>query len=294
MAMNSPSGSPASGPGTKPGPNATPVSLVVTSLRIYPVKSCGGIELTESEVTVRGLAHDREWMVVGPDGGFLTQRQHPRLALVRVGLEAGGMVMGADGVEPCRVPWESDARRERGVSVWRHAGPAWDEGEGPARWLSRFLGVPAALVRFIPTERRLSAREWTGDFDAENRFTDGFPVLVLSEESVSDLNGRIEGRPVGMERFRPNVVVSGGGPYGEDRVGTLAGDGIELRLVKPCVRCRITGTDQGTAEVGAEPLRTLAGYRRDERLGGVVFGQNAMVVGGFGRRLRVGMILQPG
>lgn len=138
--------------------------------------------------------------------------------------------------------------------------------------------------------------EWTAGVEAENRFSDGYPVLVLGEETLEDLNRRLVGagaEPVPMDRFRPNVVVRGLGPGGEDPLGEIAWDQIRLRLVKPCARCRIVTIDQQTAEVGLEPLRTLASYRRHPRVAGVVFGQNAICVGGAGGILRVGDVGAP-
>lgn len=278
-----------------PMPSPIPRTLTVTGLWIYPVKSCAGIALGEAILTARGLPWDREWMVVRPDGTFVTQRQLPRLALLSTALEADALRLRTPDGDAIRVPWDppGTVRSVRQVTVWKHACPALDEGEAVASWLTAFLGTPLRLVRFHPDHRRLSDRGWTGGVEAENAFSDGFPILVLSEESLADLNRRIGGTPLPMDRFRPNLVVTGGGPYVEDEVKSLAGDGFELRLVKPCARCPITTTDQRTAEVvGREPLATLATYRRDERLGGVVFGQNAIVAAGTGRMLRVGMRLE--
>jgi hypothetical protein len=158
-----------------------------------------------------------------------------------------------------------------------------------ARWASDFLGREVRLVRFHPEARRPSSREWTGEVEALTRFTDGYPLLVVSRASLDDLNSRLQ-EPLPIERFRPNVVLDGLPPYGEDSLGDLVADGLRLRVVKPCTRCVITTTDQATGTVcGEDPIRTLRSYRWDARLKGVTFGQNTIVVEGAGRMLRVGM-----
>ena len=125
---------------------------------------------------------------------------------------------------------------------------------------------------------------------SENRFSDGFPVLVLSEESLEALNHRLDA-PLPMNRFRPNIVMRGLGPHGEDLVRVLGGNGFEIHLVKPCVRCSITATDQIMTAVGKEPLRTLATYRRNEALDGITFGMNGIVIVHAHSRLTLGTCL---
>ena len=267
---------------------ATQHLLTLTSLTIYPVKSCRGISLTEVELTSRGLAWDREWMVVDEYGRFLTQREEPRMALVSTELTAEALVLRTRDIPPLHVPLEHRPWGRRTVQVWRDTLHALDEGTEAAAWISRALGRTLFLVRFPEEFRRLSNREWTGDVEAENRFSDAYPILVISEESLADLNRRMGGEPLPMERFRTNLVIAGGPAYVEDLVPALIAPGIELRLVKPCTRCSITATHHLTGEVGVEPLKTLAGYRRSDRPFGVIFGQNALLIQGAGMKLRLG------
>lgn len=274
---------------TSPVSDAVEIRVRLTGLYVYPVKSCRGLAVSEAEVTPRGLALDREWMLVHPDGRFITQRERPRLALVQPSLGGDRLRLEAPGMDQLEIPFRSEPGPRRSVRIWRDTCPAWDQGEAAARWFSRFLGAAVRLVRFPADHWRGSDPAWTGGQAAGNAFSDGFPFLVLSEESVADLNRRIGGEPLPMNRFRPNLVFAGGGAYFEDQARALRTDGFEFRLVKPCVRCRITTTDQQTTEVGVEPLRTLASYRRSETLGGVCFGQNAIAVAGLGQRLRLGM-----
>jgi hypothetical protein len=268
------------------------MTATLTGLFIYPVKSCRGIALRESRVTARGLDHDREWMIVDATGNFLTQRQLPRMALIETQLTRDALVLSSAGANPIEVPLQNAARELRSVQVWRHECGAFDEDDDAAHWLSDLLDRPVRLVRFDPEHRRSSNREWTGGIAAENRFTDGYPMLLVSEESLDELNRRLgDAGPLPMDRFRPNVVIRGVGAHGEDRLRSLHVGDIELRPIKPCTRCPITATDQRSAVTGAEPLRTLATYRRDQRLGGVTFGMNTILAAGDGLTLRVGTVL---
>ena len=263
----------------------------ITELNIYPVKSCRGIALQSAQLTATGLAHDRQWMFVNAQGRFVTQRELPQLALVECALESEHLTLLAPGVAPLRLPLAPpDAEVE--VTVWRDRCNALDEGDEAAKWISRVLAKEHRLVRFDPLCRRTSAPEWTAGAAALNQFSDGFPILVISQASLNDLNGRLT-RPLPMNRFRPNIVVDGLDAYGEDRVHEFLGEQVCLRVVKPCTRCKITTTNQLTGEVeGDEPLRTLKGYRWSDDLMGVTFGQNVIIAAGQGRELRRGQILE--
>jgi uncharacterized protein YcbX len=267
------------------------MNAVVTALNVYPVKSCAGIALHEAEVQDAGFAFDRQWLVVTPEGRFLTQRERPKLALVGTSLAQGRLVLRfPDG---SREDVVSPARGRRlDVVIWDDRCSGLDCGDAVADRLSALLGAPVRLVEFDAAVPRLKRSPWLGDATATIRYPDGYPVLLLSEESLADLNARLpEALP--MNRFRPNVVVRGLGAFGEDRVRELRAGELRLRPVKPCVRCTITMTDQSTATVDpAEPLRTLKGYRWDRELRGITFGQNVAIAGGAGARLRVGQVLE--
>ena len=268
-----------------------PTHATITGLHVYPVKSCRGISPAAAELTGRGLAHDREWMAVDAEGYFLTQRTLPRMALIETTLTSDTLRLSAPGQS--RSLELSLAARDLPycrVRVWRDDCAAFDEGPSAASWLSAFLGQAVRLVRFDPTYRRLSSHQWTQGVDAENHFSDGYPLLLISEESLEDLNSRLNA-PLPMDRFRTNIVIRGLGPHGEGDANVLRGDGFEIRLVKPCERCSITTTDQTTAAVGKEPLRTLATYRRDAALNGVTFGMNGIVTAQAGTLLNVGMAM---
>jgi uncharacterized protein YcbX len=259
----------------------------VTALNVYPVKSCRGIGLTSALVTPTGLADDRHWMLVRPNGRFVTQRELPRLALVITRLGDDSLVLCAPGMPLLEVPREASGEA-RAVTVWKFTGRGIDCGDTAAQWCSRYLETPLRLVRFDASAPRECSSEWTPGTRAITEFSDGFPILVISRASLDELNSRLP-KALPMERFRPNVVVDGLDAYGEDRVHELRTATVTLRLVKPCARCSITTTDQQQGAVdGVEPLKTLKEYRYDAALRGVLFGQNAIVVEGAGQRLRVG------
>lgn len=266
----------------------------VASLHLYPVKGCRGIDLPAARIEVTGLATagagDREWMLIGDDGRFVTQRELPRLALVTVQLLADRLRLTAPHMPPCDVSLTA-AGALRDVVVWRSEVRGIDQGDAVAHWLSNWLAVHVRLVRFDRSITRLCNREYAGSVGAHTLFADGYPVLVASTSSLSDLNARLESkleRPLPMNRFRPNVVLSGLPAFAEDHVDTITVGGITLRCVKPCTRCKVTTTDQATARVGIEPLRTLGEFRMDARFDGVVFGMNAVVSAGAAGTIEVG------
>ena len=272
------------------------LSGTIARLFVYPVKSCAGIEVQQALLTETGLDLDRAWMVVDAQGVFLTQRSLPRMALIRPQLKTDEMVLRAPGMLALHVTIDA-VEAPSAVTVWRDTVPAWDMGAVAAQWFTDFLGQPCRLVRFDPEHRRLSSMAWTGGVEAPNQFADGFPVLVASEASLEELNGRLVAAghaAVGMERFRPNVVLAGLDAHDEDRVDLVRVDGgaegdVHLQPVKPCARCPIPNIDPATAQIDPAVGDTLRAYRQDKRLNGAVtFGMNAIVRQGAGQLLRVG------
>lgn len=272
------------------------LSGTIARLFVYPVKSCAGIEVQQALLTDTGLDLDRAWMVVDARGMFLTQRTLPRMALIQPQLKTEEMVLRAPGMLALHVAIDA-VEAPATVTVWRDTVPAWDMGAVAAQWFTDFLGQPCRLVRFDPEYRRLSSLEWTGGIEAPNQFADGFPILVASEASMEDLNGRMLAAghaAVGIERFRPNVVLAGVGAHDEDRVDLIRVDGgaegeVHLQPVKPCSRCPIPNIDPATAQSDPAVGDLLRTYRQDKRLdGAITFGMNAIVRQGAGQMLRVG------
>jgi MOSC domain-containing protein len=258
------------------------MTLRLSGLYIYPIKSAHGIALEQSEVDDFGLCHDRRWMVVDQSGEFLSQRSHPRLALVVPSIRGDQLQVDAPGMPTLEIPLRpSDAVTTR-VTVWDDTCSASWLGERPAQWFSQFLDCSCSLVH-MPSDVLRPVDPSFAPAGTQVSFADGFPFLLISEASLADLNRRLAAR-LPMNRFRPNLVVSGGVPYQEDGWTTIEIGGLGFRVVKPCGRCLVTTTDQTTGERGKEPLRTLATYRK--RGSEVMFGQN-VVHDGPGR-LRVG------
>jgi uncharacterized protein len=295
--------------------------LSLASLHVYPIKSCGGVTLTEVMVIETGLEFDRAWMVVDAAGRFVTQRELPRMVLIQPTLKSAEMVLRAPGMLALHVALDRVETPTR-VTVWNDEVAAYDMGDLCAQWFSDFLGspppgrpkadmpprgadaegvlgvkFPLRLARFDPEQKRLSDQRWTGALDAENAFADGFPILVASSAGLAEFNRRLiaqDQAAVTMARFRPNLVLDGLDAHGEDALDEITfatPDGpVRLKLVKPCARCPIPDVDPATGERGHAVGDVLASYRVDSRMdGALTFGMNAVIVEGIERVLRVGL-----
>jgi hypothetical protein len=257
------------------------MNATVKSLHVYPVKGMKGIEVKQARATDRGLEHDRRWMVVDPQGEFFTQRSHPKLATVWTELLDGALELSAPEVDPIAVPFEPESSTSQRVRVWNSVVDALPVSARVDTWLTQYLGEPCRLVYMPDSTRRASNPAYAGDGERLVGFADGYAYLITNTASLEDLNRRLAARghpALPMNRFRPNIVVSGAPAYAEDGWRELAlGDAV-LRGAKPCGRCEVTTTDQATGEVrGPEPLATLATYRETSEFG-VMFGMNLVTV----------------
>jgi uncharacterized protein len=276
-------------------------SGVISALYVYPIKSCAGVQLQEAIMLDTGLEFDRAWMVVDDKGEFLTQRELPRMALIQPQLKHYEMVLRAPGMLALHIKLDEVEAAVR-VTVWGDEVAAFDMGKVAAQWFSDFLGTTARLVRFDPDHKRASSRQWTGDVEALNQFSDGYPVLVISEASLAQLNDKLvaNGSPaVSMSRFRPNVVLGPSPtsgeqtPHDEDRLDVLhittEQGAVQLKPVKPCARCPIPNIDPLTALSSHDVGDMLQTYRSDPRVdGAVTFGMNVVVIDGFEQTLKPG------
>jgi hypothetical protein len=251
----------------------------IARLTYYPVKGCAGTSVQVARVGPAGLEYDRTFQVVAPDGDFRSQRRYPVLAAVRPRMLDGGrrMALGAPGMAELTIDVLADGPRHP-ASTFRWQGDGVHQGTAAAEWFSELLGLPSVLVGVAPDH----ARHTSGDTPGTAAFADGHAVLVASESSLDGLNERIAergGEPVPMDRFRANVIVSGWvEPHTEDEVRAMSAGTVEFGYAKRCVRCTVPMVDQETgAKAGPEPIRTLAGYRREPD-GGVSFGMKAAVV----------------
>lgn len=277
----------------------------ISELFVYPIKSCAGIALDEARLLATGFEYDRCWMVTDPGGAMLTQRAYPRLALIQAEIGEHELVIRAPGMSVLRTPLDAaalGAAPKVQTVVWRDAAYGLDTGEASAAWFSAFLGVPARLLRFNPEHERIVDPEYTGSVGgATTYFADGFPLLVIGQASLDDLNVRLnnKGAPsIPIDRFRPNVVLTGLDAYEEDYVESLnvegvAGEAVQLQLVKLCARCPMPTIDQAKGAPDPdwpnEPTDTMSTYRANpQRNGALTFGNNAVVARGAGTWLRVG------
>lgn len=259
--------------------------LRVASLHYYPVKSCAGIDIDVAEVGRRGFKDDRGWLVVDRNGQFVTQRQLPAMALIRATVVGSGegrsLKLEAPDMAPLSVSESTRVDQSRGlrqhsVAVWKDICTAVDQGEEAAEWLSTYLGKSLRLVRMAADGRRDVKAEKPDAPPAEVSFQDGYPFLIIAVASLEELNRRLD-EPLLINRFRPNIVVSGAEPFAEDTWQSVKIGDVVLTLDKACARCVITTVDQKTALKGVEPLRTLATFRKNED-NEVMFGQNAIHV----------------
>jgi uncharacterized protein len=244
----------------------------LAALYYYPIKSCAGIQIEQAELDPCGIVHDRELMLVeAATGEFLTQRELPHMALIRPTIKNGQLQVDAPGMPALVAPLVTAGPSQK-VEIWSSKCQAVDQGADPAKWFSEYLGIECRLVRMASDfARRVDSRYALSQQDQVN-FSDGYPFLLISQESLDDLNSRLA-EPLPMNRFRPNIVIAGSGvPFCEDRLKRVNIGSVTFNIVKPCARCPITTTDQTTAEVGHEPLKTLATFRRFN--GKVMFGQN--------------------
>lgn len=263
----------------------------IRELWIYPVKSCRGTRLDSAVLGERGIAADREWMIVDARGKFLTQRSLPRLASIVPQLQPTTLRLCRENQPDLLLPRDPAALGGASVRVeiWKDTADAVDAGPEAAAWLEKALGVPARLVRATAATLRQPSEQWRQGLAAPVNFPDAFPLLVCNEGSLAELNTRLPAA-LPMTRFRPNIVIDGLPAYAEDRISALTTAGIELRLTKPCTRCSVPGVDQNTGVPDVSPLPVLMSYRYDAALAGATFGVNALIAAGVGQTLRPGPV----
>ena len=257
------------------------MSIAVAALHIYPVKGLKGISLEAARCTDRGLEHDRRWMVVDREGTFISQRSHPKMATIWTEIEGDDkLILSAPDVDSVELPLEIERPGSVNVTVWSSTVKAAPAPHAASAWLSECLGEECFLVFMPDSTTRHSNPRYAG-YNRRVGFADGYALLVVGEASLADLNARLlaKGHPaLPMNRFRPNVVVSGAAPFAEDTWKRVRIADAVIESAKPCGRCQVTTTDQSTGEVrGPEPLATLAGYR-DSKEFGVMFGMNFVAV----------------
>lgn len=284
-------------------------SATVTSLVIYPIKSCRGISVPRAPITSTGFRWDRHWLVVNSNGRAYTQRVEPKLALVEVELPLDAfnedwestvssyLVIRAPGMDLLKVPLNKACDLITGISVWEWSGSAFDEGTEASEWFSNYLGKPSRLVRFnTSSEIRAVDPNYAQGYNIG--FSDEYPFMVISQGSLNMLNELLH-EPVSINRFRPNIVVDGCEPFSEDLWKSIKINKLTFHGVKLCPRCKVPSIDQENGESCTEPTETLQKFRSDRVLnlkkkqGKVYFGQNlvckdSLTSPGIGRSVAVG------
>ncbi len=247
-------------------------TYTISELHYYPVKSLGGIQASTVRVRRIGFEYDRRWMLVDEKGTFLTQREHPSLATFTVGIEGKELLITAREGSSISVPLEAESHTLVPVTVWNSRLDAFTCGAEADGFFSDALGQNVRLIR-IPEAAVRTVDPQYGQRGDHVSFADAYPVLVACTASLDDLNRRA-GEHVPMNRFRPNIVITTATPFEEDDWKGITSSTISIRLVKPSDRCVITTTDQATGERYAEPLKTLATFRK--RGNAVYFGVNGI------------------
>jgi uncharacterized protein YcbX len=253
--------------------------LHISQLFIYPIKSVGGISVHSSPVTSTGLLHDRRWMLVDQRGRFISQRENSTLALLRIQVRSSALVVfhkdhPTHSLEiPFFDPAELHSLPRAEVIIWDDICNAMVYPQRFTDWFTRLLETPCQLVYMDDTVRREVDKKYAFRHEITS-FSDGFPLLMIGQSSLDDLNTRLP-YPIPINRFRPNLVFEGGYPFQEDEMSVFEVNGLEYKAVKPCARCIIPTIDQETGIQYEEPTKTLASYRLKDKK--ILFGQNVLV-----------------
>ena len=262
--------------------------LKISSIRVYPIKSLGGAEMASARFSARGFELDRRWMLADRNGRFLSQRDFPALALMRVEPQSDSLSVTNPLGFSIDVPFIPNGEGAIEVSVWDDAASGLTYSSAIDKFFSDYIGSDCRLVKIDDAVARPVEESFRVHPEDEVSFADGFPFLIIGESSLADLNARLES-DVAMDRFRPNIIFSGGEPFAEDGWARVRIGEHEFHVVKPCARCVMTTIDQETGAKGTEPLATLSTFRMSSASGKrrILFGQNAIASGASGM-VRVG------
>ncbi len=254
--------------------------LTVSEIYIYPIKSLRGISLKSANVSDRGFEYDRRWMLVDGSGSFMTQREYPKMAFINVEMKQDGLNVyhRQKNIPSLFIPFKIKSVQKVTVPIWNDTCPANLLGREFDNWFTEALGVDCRLVYQPDETKRLVDKNFSKNNEIVS-FADGYPFLMIGQSSLDDLNSRLD-IPLPMNRFRPNIVFTGGKPFEEDNMKKFKIGNMFFYGVKPCSRCIITTTNQDTAERLAEPLKTLAAYRKFNNK--VLFGVN-LIHNGYGK-----------
>jgi len=248
--------------------------LTLSEIWIYPIKSLGGIRLKSAKVLPKGLLYDRRWMLIDESGIFITQRVHPVMAFFKLSLSDELFTIDYKG-EHINLPANSAVSSTPiSATIWDDVVEVFEVLGDYSQWFSQRLGIKCRLVYFPEPNQRLVDEKYRLEHDQVS-LADGYPFLIIGQSSLDDLNAKL-GKPLPMNRFRPNFVFTGGKPFEEDNWRNFAIGKSRFAGVKPCSRCVLTTVNQETAERSSEPLVTLATYRKTNNK--IYFGQNLLAL----------------
>ena len=246
----------------------------ISQLIIYPIKSLGGFNVSSAELTDRGLQYDRRWMLVDNNNKFLTQREHPKMCLLQTLIEKDELIIfyKNDKDDKIKIPLHPIPTDTVKVNVWDDECEAQYISEAADKWFTKQLSMDCRLVYMPDSEKRMVEKEYAHE-DEIAAFSDGYPLMIIGQASLDELNSRLT-EHIPMDRFRPNIVFTGGKAFDEDLMEQLSINDINLFGVKLSSRCVLTTINQANAQKGKEPLKTLAGYRQHSNK--IYFGQNLL------------------
>jgi uncharacterized protein len=254
--------------------------LKLSEIYIYPIKSLGGILLNTANITTRGLENDRRFMLVDENGRFLSQREYPQLAIFQTEIEAESLkITNKKNGSTLQISLQYSLNRKvtqsLNVQIWDDETTAIEVSQEASDWFTQALGIPARLVYMPEESLRKTDAQYSLTGEEITSFSDGYPILIIGQSSLDDLNNRLE-NPININRFRPNLVFTDGEPFEEDAWHEFTVGDVKFFGVKPCARCIMTTIDQETGEKkGKEPLLTLNKYRKAGNK--ILFGQNVLI-----------------
>ncbi len=246
--------------------------LHLSQLFIYPIKSLGGIALEQGYIGKRGLEHDREWMLIDQDGTFISQRKYPQLALLQTSMADGSITVQQKQNPKQRISFSLAEQLDTpiAVTIWDDHCTGLEVNTSVSEWFSDCLQMNARLVKMSSLEKRKVDQRYARHEETVG-FADAYPSLIIAQSSLDLLNTKLA-QPIGMERFRPNLVFTGGDAHLEDEINEFSVGEVQFYSAKPCTRCVMITVDQQTGETGQEPLKTLSSYRKFGQK--ILFGQN--------------------
>ncbi|MGY3212205.1 MOSC domain-containing protein [Mucilaginibacter sp. HD30] len=243
--------------------------LNVSELYIYPIKSLAGVKLNRAEISDRGFKHDRRWMLIDEHNRFISQREVALMALFKVEIDEDSLLVTYNNTS-IYVPFVFENKDIIKVTIWDDTCEALLVDEKIDLWFSEHMNMNCRLAYMPDSSLRVIDARYAPEGSVTS-FADVYPFLLISQASLDDVNSRLE-LTMSMDRFRPNIVISGGEPYQEDLMNEFTINDITFFGVKLCARCNIPTIDQQTAKKGKEPSKTMARYRFKNNK--IYFGQN--------------------